>query len=134
MGREAPNSFSRPPGRLRSSRSGLRRTFGGMLTCTALLLLGFGAYLIEDQFANPLTSNPAGLFLAAAMVASGLVLMSYLIHPGVRQGPKVLASQILDIPGSGPAIEVTARESHEAREPQDLALPNRYVDHVRIRP
>jgi hypothetical protein len=132
---EARNSFSRAHGRLLSSRAGLRRTFGGMLTCTSLLMLGLGGYLIEDQFADPLASNPAALFFAAALIACGLILLSYVIHPGARHESKAVASEILDLPAGRPAIEITARHGAEGREEQrDLALPSRYVDHARIRP
>ena len=135
MRRETPSHFSRSHHCLLSSGARLRRTFGGMLIVSALLLLGFGGYLIEDQFADPLGSNPAGLFFAAAMIALALVLLSYVIHPGARHEPKAAALQILEIPERGPTIEIRIRERREPPgEHPELPLQSRYVDHSRIRP
>lgn len=123
-----------------SYRAALRRTFGGMTACLALLLLSLGAYLIENQLTDPVGAHPAGLLSAAVFIATGLILLSYLVHPGARPRPRPVVYQILDIPMARqvPAAETpvsaqTTLAPDACDENRGLSLTRRYVDHARIR-
>lgn len=121
-------------GALLSPRAAFRRVFGGMAIFVSFPLLGFGAYLIKDQFEDPVGSEPSGLLCAAVLIATALVLLSYVIYPGrTHKSPADSAEaqekrdeRIIDISVSP---EVTVRE-----KAPDLAAHSRPIDTARIRP
>ena len=114
-----------------SSRRGLRRTFGGMAAFLSVAQLALGTYLIHDQFADPVGSHPAGLLFAAVLVASALVLLSYMVHPGARRRSRHTAAEWSET--AGPVIEVQPKETREPGElATELPVHVRYVDHARI--
>jgi hypothetical protein len=60
------------------------------LLVVALFVLG--AYLIEDQFTNPLASQSLGLFAAAVLLASAMAMLYELIQlPSSLWGREALA-------------------------------------------
>lgn len=125
-----------------SYRAALRRAFGGMATTAGLILLAWGGYLIHDQFADPVGSHPGGLLLAAVLIATGLILLAFLIHPGVQQKSKIfVACEVLDVPApketatTRAVIDLTTDEGIDEHEaPREFSLQSRFVDHARIRP
>jgi len=62
------------------ARGGALRTFGGLALLLAVILSVLGAYLIEDQFTNPLASQPLGLFAAAFLLATAMALVYELVQ------------------------------------------------------
>jgi hypothetical protein len=62
------------------ARGGALRTFGGLAFLLAVILSVLGAYLIEDQFTNPLASQPLGLFAAAFLLATAMALVYELVQ------------------------------------------------------
>ena len=101
-------------------RAALRRVFGGMAVFVSFPLLGLGAYLIEDQFQNPVGSHPAGLLFAAVLIAAALVLLSYVIYPGGMHGAEADTEELQEEPGNERTIEVSVR--------LPLALPEEHAD------
>jgi hypothetical protein len=67
------------------ARGGALRTFRGLALLLALVLFVLGAYMIADEFKNPLASQSFGLFTAAFLLASAMALIHELI-----QLPRVL--------------------------------------------
>jgi hypothetical protein len=121
-------------GALLSPRAAFRHAFGGMAIFVSFPLLGLGAYLIKDQFEDPVGSDPAGLLCAAVLIATALVLLSYVIYPGGTHQSRADSAEvqemsderIIDISVSPPA---TVR-----KEVPDLAARSRRVDTARVRP
>jgi hypothetical protein len=62
------------------ARGGALRTFGGLAFLLAVILSVLGVYLIEDQFTNPLASQPLGLFAAAFLLATAMALVYELVQ------------------------------------------------------
>jgi hypothetical protein len=62
------------------ARGGALRTFGGLAFLLAVILSLLGAYLIQDQFTNPLASQPLGLFAAAFLLATAMALVYELVQ------------------------------------------------------
>jgi hypothetical protein len=117
-----------------SPRAALRRTFGGMATFVSLPLLGLGAYLIKDQFENPVGSHPAGLLFAAVLIAAALVLLSYLIYPGGTREPKAVNPDPQEDLQAERTIDVSGGTQLVLRgKGFDLPVQGRYVDRERIR-
>ena len=112
-----------------SPRAAIRRVFGGMAVFVSCPLLGLGAYLIKDQFEDPLGSHPAGLLFAALLIATALVLLSYVIYPG---GPRALEANAepQDEQEKQRTIEVSPLA---VRDRTDLPAQTRYSDTARIR-
>jgi len=112
-----------------SPRAAFRRTFGGIAVFVSIPLLGFGAYLIKDQFENPVGSQPAGLLIAAVLIATALVLLSYVIYPLGAREARVDAMESEEHPGRGPTIEVSVAAPVVLQgERFDVPVHNRYLD------
>lgn len=119
-----------------SARGQPLNTFAGLLWCLALALLALGAYLIHDQFADPVQAPAAGLILGALLVATAMTLLFALLQPARKLQTPVIAERRA-MPQSKEGIVVLARSGCLAlpwndgcQEPQH----RRYVDHMRIRP
>jgi hypothetical protein len=61
-------------------RGGALRTFGGLALLLVIALLVIGAYMIEEQFTNPLASRSLSLFAAAVLLSSAMALLYELIQ------------------------------------------------------
>jgi hypothetical protein len=131
------------PGQALAARGGALRTFGGL----ALLLVGalfvLGAYLIEDQFTNPLASQSLSLFAAAVLLASAMAMLYELIQlprSSWVTGAGV-ARRLLSTPAEAEASSqhVVCATKHLNVAPvrmarrKDLAYQRCYVDSVRVR-
>ncbi len=119
-----------------SARGQALNTFAGLLWCLALALLALGAYLIHDQFADPVQAPAAGLILGALLLATAIKLLFALLQPARKLHTPVIAERRLT-PQPKEGIVVLARSNCRAlpwnegrQEPQH----SRYVDHMRIRP
>ena len=116
-------AISRSGHRVLSPRAALRRVFGGMAVFVALPLLGLGAYLIEDQFENPVSSHPAGLVIAAVLITVALFLLSYVIWPGVGRKDEADLAMIEEPARPTRTIEITMGVPLAVRqEPSDLPI------------
>ena len=120
----------RHPGRSLAARGGPMRTFASFTIFLALTLLCLGAYLIEDEFANPLAAQSIGLFAAAFVLAAGVLLLYYWIQPRkaswrVRPTASISADCRAWTAKSAPAA------AHVPR--RDLPFQRWYVDPVRVR-
>ncbi len=119
-----------------SARGQLLNTFAGMLWCLALTLLALGAYLIHDQFADPIQAPAAGLILGALLVATAIGLLFALLQPARKLHASVIAERRA-MPPSKEGMVVLARSSCRAlpwNEGRQEPLQRRYVDRMRIRP
>jgi hypothetical protein len=111
------------------------------LLVVALFVLG--AYLIEDQFTNPLASQSLGLFAAAVLLASAMAMLYELIQlPSSLWGRDALTqkrqqSMLAEVAPPGglvicaatPPTAAPVRMVHRT----DLAYQRCYVDRVRVR-
>jgi hypothetical protein len=125
ISRASEHSYSAPL----SPRAAIRRVFGGMAIFVSCPLLGLGAYLIKNQFEDPLGSHPAGLLFAALLIATALVLVSYVIYPGGGRALEADA-EFSDGQENQRTIEISplVRESRK-----DSPAHTRYCDTARIR-
>jgi hypothetical protein len=94
-----------PPVPALVARGGALRTFGGLALLLAVVLFVFGAYLIHDEFTNPLASQSLGLFTAAFLLASAMALLYELVQ----------------LPRS-----IWLSQAHAMAEPQKAAAPPRH--------
>jgi hypothetical protein len=122
------------PAKSLAARGGTKRTFGSIAVFFALIFMCLGAYIIEEQFANPLAAQPTGLFAAAVTLATGAVLLCYLLRPrknkwhhGVRRRPVLVFPDRLAWTARRAAVNCS-------EERKDLTYQRGYVDAVRIRP
>jgi hypothetical protein len=131
------------PGPSLVARGGALKTFGGLALLLVVALLVLGAYLIEDQFTNPLASQSLGLFAAAVLLASAMAMLYELIQlPRKFSGKQAFAAMRpqatakVSVPSRKQAVSATKRPKPipfriEAR--RDLAYQRCYVDRVRVR-
>jgi hypothetical protein len=122
------------PAKSLAARGGTKRTFGSIAVFFALTFMCLGAYMIEEQFANPIAAQPTGLFAAAVTLALGAVLLCYLLRPRKNKWHNgVHRRTVLVFPNRIPAP--VRRASVNCREQRsDLTYQRWYVDAVRIRP
>ncbi len=131
------------PGKTLVARGGALRTFGGLAILLVVALFVLGAYLIEDQFTNPLASQSLGLFAAAVLLASAMAMLYELIQlPSSLWGRDALAlkrpqSALAGVATPGGLAVCVAPPSGAApvrmEHRTDLAYQRCYVDHVRVR-
>jgi|SRR6266849_5419426 len=126
--------FSAHPAKSLATRAGAKHTFGSIAVFFALIFMCLGAYMIEDQFANPLAAQPTGLFAAAVTLATGAILLCYLLRPRKNKWHNGAHRRtVLVFPDRIPAP--VRRASVNCREQRsDLTYQRWYVDAVRIRP
>jgi hypothetical protein len=117
-----------------AARGGTKRTFGSIVVFFALSCMCLGAYMIEDQFANPIAAQPTGLFAAAVTLAMGALLLCYLIRPrknrwhnGVHRRPVLVFQDRVAWTARRAAVDCS-------NERRDLTYQRCYVDAVRSRP
>lgn len=106
-------------------------------------LFVLGAYLIEDQFTNPLASQSLGLFAAAVLLASAMAMLYELIQlPSSLWGREALApkrpqSTLAGVAPPGGLVVCAATPPSPAPvrtvHRTDFAYQRCYVDRVRVR-
>ena len=115
-----------------SARGHFLNTFGGIGFCLASSLLAVGAYLIQQQFANPVQAQSAELVFSALLIATAVTLLYCLLYPfgkrwhAIDAGPSVISW------GSGRA-EVARSASRWGEDQKNLQIHHRYVDHALVR-
>jgi hypothetical protein len=122
------------PARSLAARGGTKHTFGSIAVFFALTFMCLGAYMIEEQFANPIAAQPTGLFAAAVTLATGAMLLCYLLRPrknkwhhGARRRPVLVFPDRMALTARRAAVDCS-------EERKDLTYQRGYVDAVRIRP
>jgi hypothetical protein len=124
-------------------RGGALRTFGGLALLLVLALLVIGAYMIEEQFTNPLASQSLSLFASAVLLSSAMALLYELIQVPRRfrkeeslGGKRMLSMAAQAVPASR-QVRGDAKRPNPARTRvagrRDLAYQRCYVDRVRVR-
>jgi hypothetical protein len=122
------------PAKSLAARGGTKRTFGSIAVFFALTFMCLGAYMIEEQFANPIAAQPTGLFAAAVTLAMGAVLLCYLLRPRKNKWHNgVHRRTVLVFPDRTPAT-VRRASINCCEQRSDLTYQRWYVDAVRIRP
>ena len=125
------------------ARGGALRTFGGLALLLVVAMFVLGAYLIEDQFTNPLASQSLGLFAAAVLLASAMAMLYELIQLpsslwrrdalAPKRAQRALAGVAppggLVASAATPPSPAPVRKEHRT----DLAYQRCYVDRVRVR-
>ncbi len=125
------------------ARGGALRTFGGLALLLVVALFVLGAYLIEDQFTNPLASQSLSLFAAAVLLASAMAMLYELIQlprsswvTGAGVARRRLSTAAEAEP-SGEQVVCAAKHLNMApvrmARRKDLAYQTCYVDSVRVR-
>jgi hypothetical protein len=131
------NFPARRHARARSSlaaRGRFWRVFGGQALFLALSFLMLGAYILEQQFADPVQARPAGLLLAAVLIAVAGTLLYCMLHPARRVRHRIIVRRIPISYRNDRGVAAADRHTlawHEGRE--DLLPRNRYLDRTRIR-
>jgi hypothetical protein len=121
----------RPPRSL-SARGQFLNTFAGIGYCLAFSLFALGGYGIEEQFANPVEAQAAGLLSSALLIATAVTLFYCLLHPSRKRWRRVAAWP--SVISWGEERGVVARSaSHLGDNEKNLHRQNRYVDHALVR-
>ena len=118
-------------GRSLSSRGHFLKTFAGIGYCLAFSLLALGGYGMEEQFANPLQADPAGLLVSASLIATAVTLLYLLLHPFRR-----MSDPVAPWPASISRVEERAivRFATSSEENRKAIPPHgRYVDRAFVR-
>jgi hypothetical protein len=118
-------------GRSLSSRGHFLKSFAGIGYCLAFSLLALGGYGMEEQFANPLQAQPAGLLVSASLIATAVTLLYLLLHR-FRQ----IADPAAPWPASISRVEERAivRFATSSEENRKAIPPHgRYVDRAFVR-
>jgi hypothetical protein len=131
------------PGPALVARGGALKTFGGLALLLVMALLVLGAYLIEDQFTNPLASQSLGLFAAAVLLSSAMAMLYELVQlPRKFSGRETLAAirpkvtAAVAVQSGKHAVSAAKRPKpapFRAEGRRDLAYQRCYVDRVRVR-
>jgi hypothetical protein len=122
------------PAKSLAARGGTKCTFGSIAVFFALTFMCLGAYMIEEQFANPIAAQPTGLFAAAVTLAMGAVLLCSLLRPRKNKWHNgVHRRTVLVFPNRTPAPARRA-SINCCEQRSDLTYQRWYVDAVRIRP
>jgi hypothetical protein len=125
-----------------AERCGALRTFGGLAHLLVVALFVLGAYLIEDQFTNPLASQSLSSFAAAVLLASAMAMLYELIQlprsTWVTEGgvARRLLSTAAEAEPAGEQVVCAAKHLTVApvrmARRKDLAYQRCYVDSVRV--
>jgi hypothetical protein len=117
-----------------AARGRFWRVFGGQAIFLALAFLMIGAYILEQQFADPVQAHEAGLLFAAVLIAAALNLMYCMLYPARRVRRRIIVRAGPISPWNGQDLAPTERRLLAWRAVSKDALPcNRYVDRTRIR-
>jgi hypothetical protein len=112
-----------------SARGQRLNTFAGFGFSLAFLLLAMGAYVIAEQFADPLQAQSLNVPLAAVLIATALTLLYCLLRPSRK--PRRGFTE-LPAPVYWEEKDEAAGSDPRTREPEQLTAAGRYVDRTRI--
>jgi len=117
-----------------AARGRFWRVFGGQAIFLALASLMMGAYILEQQFADPVQAHEAGLLFAAVLIAAALTLCYCMLRPARRVRRRIILRPIPISPWNDQNLAATESRLPAWRAVSKDALPcNRYVDRTRIR-
>ena len=114
-----------------SARGQRLNTFAGIGFSLAFALLAMGAYVIAQQFADPVQAHSLSVPLAAALIATAVTLLYCLLRPWRKLRHDLTESPVLVYWEEKDAAVVASRP--RTREQQQITVTGRYVDRVRIR-
>jgi hypothetical protein len=83
---QIPHPSHRPP-KVLLTRTVTARTFGSLGGFMALIFLGSGIYLLQEEFSDPLRAQGVGLIAGAAVIALATVLIYYVFFPSGPRKP-----------------------------------------------
>jgi hypothetical protein len=127
------------PGRTLATRGRAMHTFGSQALFVALLLLSLGAYMIQEEFANPIATQSIGLFAAALVLATAAMLLYYRVATRASRWNKTAKAEV---PIRSRAGNVARRATQNRAAPagppgrvqRSLPYQRWYVDPVRVAP
>ncbi len=112
-----------------AARGRFWRVFAGQAIFLAAVLLALGAYLLEQEFADPVRAQAAGLLFAAVLIAAAVSLVYCMLRPARKVHHCIIVRRIRE-----PGLAATERRTLAWREvAQDSPPRVRYVDRTRIR-
>jgi len=115
-----------------SARGHFLNTFAGIGFCLASSLLAAGAYLIEQEFANPVQAQSVELVFSALLIATAVTLLYCLLHPSRRRRRRGDAWPSVISWGEQKA-EVARSASRLGEDQKNLPMQKRYVDPAVVR-
>jgi hypothetical protein len=115
-----------------SARGHFLNTFAGIGFCLAFSLLAGGAYLIQQQFANPVEAQSAELVFSALLIATAVTLLYCLLHPSRKLWHRAAAWPSAISWGQEKAV-VARAASRLGGNQKNLPMQSRYVDHALVR-
>ncbi len=116
-----------------AARGHFLNTFAGFGYGLALSLLALGAYLIGEQFENPVEAQSVGLLFAALLIATSVTLLYCLLHPSRkfrRRGATWPAAASWE---QKTIVLARCNTGMRVKDRNDLPLHGRYVDRTRVR-
>ena len=117
-----------------AARGRFWRVFGGQAIFVAVVLLAIGAYILGQEFADPVQAHAAGLLFAAVLIAAAISLVYCMFQPARKVHNRIVVRRIPASYWDGPRLAATERHTLAWREVSENSLPRiRYVDRTRIR-
>lgn len=119
---------------LLASRGRSLRVFAAQTVFVSLALLALGAYLLEEQFADPMQAQGAGLLFAALLIAAAVSLLYFLICPArkIRHHRIVIRTVPLSS-WSDEGVRTVEAKRLAWRQRHEGLSDLRYVDRARVR-
>jgi hypothetical protein len=115
-----------------SARGHFLNTFAGIGFCLASSLLAAGAYLIEQEFANPVQAQSTELVFSALLIAMAVTLLYCLLHPSRKRWRRVAAwPSVISWEEERAVVARSASRLGDNRKNSHTL--HRYVDHVVVR-
>jgi hypothetical protein len=117
-----------------AARGRFWRIFGAQAFFLALAFLMMGAYMLRQQFVDPMQAYSAGLLFAAVLIAAAISLLYCLLRPARRVRRRIIVRPIPISHWNDQGLAATERRLLAWREmSEEASQRNRYVDHTRIR-
>ena len=133
-GRHFPAGHHAHPRSSLAARGRFWRVFAGQAIFLAAVLLALGAYLLEQEFADPVRAQAASLLFAAVLIAAAVSLVYCMLHPARKIRHRVIVRRIPVSYRNDPGLAATERSAVAWGEVVGDSLPRiRYVDRTRIR-
>jgi len=77
-----------------AARGRFWRVFGGQAIFLALAFFMSGAYILQQQFADPVQAHPAGLLFSAVLIAAAVALFYCLLYPARKIRRRIIVRPI----------------------------------------